>query len=108
AGLGPSDPIRLEAPRRLPKASDTILLDAMTAPAEVPGAPDAPGSDLFPDLDALAAGRHPGPGGPPPAAAPAPTATGGPPQDAPVPPGGISPARPAAASVSFRHVPLPD
>ncbi len=108
AGLGPSDPITLEAPRRLPKASDTIRLDAITAPTSTPTAPEAPGSDLFPDLDALSAGRHPGPAVSPPAAAPTPAAPGGPPPEAPPPPGGISPARPAAAPVSFRHVPLPD
>ncbi len=108
AGLDPADPIRLEAPRRLPRASDTIRLDSIAAPAEVPGAPDAPASDLFPDLDTLAAGRHPGPAVPPPAATRPPAAPVPPPQGAPPPPGGISPARTAGAPASFRHVPLPD
>ena len=107
AGLGPADPIRLEAPRRLPKASDTIRLDAIPAPTSTAATPDEPGSDLFPDLDALAAGRHPVPGMSPPATAPHDVSVP-PPAGAPPPPAGISPARPAGAPVSFHRVPLPD
>jgi len=107
AGLESADPIRLEAPHRLPKASDTIRLDAIAPPTGTPAAPDEPGSDLFPDLDALAAGRHPGPAMPPPAATPH-SVPVPPPPGAPPPPAGISPARPAGAPVSFHRVPLPD
>ena len=101
AGLAADAPIRLEAPRRLPKASDTILLDG-TGPAAEPGTADAPGSDLFPDLDALGGGGIEPPPAPParrPDIPPAP----------PAPPSvGPSIARPASAPLSFHRVPLPD
>lgn len=102
AGLAPGGPIRVEDPRRLPKASDTIQLDARI-PSPGTARANAPrGGDLYPDLDAIAAG----PADPPPRAERPPP----PPADPQAPPtGGISPARPAPLeSAAFRRASLPE
>ncbi len=99
AGLDPAGPIRLEPPRRLPKASDTIQLDAPSGTAAESREAGSTGRELFPDLDLLAAERAaPSPPAVSPAAPPPPAA----------PSGGISPARPAAAATAFHRVPLPE